>query len=616
MSVADGLYELRPYINTKLALDIQGASKTQGAKGILYACTGADNQKFDVKKHTSGGTSWWSIDCLDSGMALSTEKSYASSGDGVVQWVAEAANWCRWTITETEDTATVEGKAGCKVVKIAPLSGAGLLLDASDAMRHRMAKTVTEAANSPEADYQLWVLYPTTRYWSSGPMPFEGKMSVTAKGDTYAVHDTTESIYPSFRIPASWLSHDRYHWRWSVRDMSPEGRWGAWSDGAGGGEYTPWEEPTTVRKGDRVWVIGSEASSPATWPMDATYAFSECKHRQFFVQVRCQDDYSDGYTWVSPTYGFYIDICKRPTFTFTDAVMSPLGLSLEFGTDYLLGPNRLKLVKVGGWRGSHLIECLTDGQDILLPIDMVGWLSEGTGVALEWYVGNDQHAMHGGSRNNDGNRPTVSYTGGSIDISYTEVGIDEWGIATITVKDSNGVRSDSRVWVEVDGNLTEFCGSGGTFTGLVTSASCTVFAVAGGSSSYGMWSHAYENLRYSASHALFTADGKMLVIGLREGSPIAESHSLSAIYDATALDAREREAVRFAPTRKSAYTIEGAIVDAVSNFGLDDIDALVGEHVSYRTPTGRFLACAVVGVSTVAHAQWSEVSISLVEETV
>ena len=611
MSVADGLYELRPYFDTSLALNIQGASKTKGAKANIKAADGGNDQKFSVAK--SG--SYWYLEALHSGMVLSTEKSNAQSGQGVVQWTSANENWCKWTIAETGSTATVEGVSGCAVVTLEPKSGSGLLLDASSAKTSGFAKTRTAESAGPEADYQKWVLFPTYRYWEDGPIPFDGGISTSIGGSVYTKRDVTATPYPTFKIPQSWVLRNKYSWRWTVRDMAPDGRWGAWTDGAGNAGWTNWEEPRVERRGTRVWVKGSKATVPATWPLDAEYEFSECKHRQFRFEVCCQDTYSDGVR-VCPTYAFTVDICKRPTFAFSEAVMSPLGLSLEFGTDYELGTNRLKLVKAGPWSGERIIEDLVDGDEILLPIEMVGWLEEDTPVYLEWYVGNDQNPMHGGSRNNLGSEPAVSYTGGSIDISYTEASVDVWGVVTVKVKDANGLRSDARAWVSVDGELTELKGSGGTFTGLVTSTSCKVFAVVGSSSSYGMWGQAYQNLIYSPSHAIYAPDGKMVIIGLREGSPISEEHSLAATYDATALDARGYESVRFAPTRKSTYAIEGALVEGVSTVTLEDIDVLVGEHVRYRTPTGRMLTCAVVGVATSAHSRWSEVSISLVEETV
>ena len=594
MSVSAGLYELRPLNGTSYALGIKSESKNNYALAVLNARSASNNSQKLRLTETGSGT--WYITALHSGKALYTSKETPVDGGTVAQYTAANTNWCKWYITEVANTTVDIDGYTCKIVTLAPANGSGLRLDCSDSASSgdgRVA-TKTAASDSRGQSFQRWALYPSTRYYAQGPVPYDGALSVEIGGETFTVHDTAATVYPTFRVPSSWLSTNTYSWRWSKRDMAPNGTWGAWS------EYTAWSTPAVSRDGDRVWIADG---------LDGAYDWSEAKHRQYYVQVVCTGIYTDGYTYYGPVYGFMLDICKRPTFTLTDPLFSPLGLGLTFGSDYTLGSNRLTLTQVGEWTGSYVLDNLTNRQTILLPMDEFGWFEQGDSVPMTWCEGNDQHPVHTGARNNSGSAPTVSYDGGTL--SFTPiVSIDEWGVMTV----ATGV-ADSRVWVH-SSSLTEFGGDSGFYRGLAPFGDFTLFILAQNGSSWGMWTHEYTGLDIKPSHAIVTRDGLIAAIGLRKETPLTEEHRVSAIYDGSNYDAREYPTYRSAPTRNSVWPVEGSLVDEISNFSIDDIDRLAGEHVIYRRPTGRMCHCFVADVQRLTDHNSSDISISLLEETI
>jgi len=75
----DGVYYIRASKNTKFLLDVQGDSKSYGAKFIIYSYHGEDNQKFKVIKV---GENKYIIHCFHSGKWL---KSSGTKGEIITQ---------------------------------------------------------------------------------------------------------------------------------------------------------------------------------------------------------------------------------------------------------------------------------------------------------------------------------------------------------------------------------------------------------------------------------------------------------------------------------------------------------------------------------------------------
>lgn len=618
MSVSAGLYEIRPIVSSSLALEIKSASQNNGANAVLNAITEENNQKFYL---TSAGSGYWYITVAHSGKSLVVKEDIADN-DCVWQWKPAASNQFKWSITETGNTHVIDGVV-CKEVTIAPVLGSGLKLDCQEAMDDGNVRTCATKNTSPDLNYQRWVLKQSVKYYKDGPVPFDGGMSPLGSSEVYNVYDAVETMYPTFRVPSSWVSTNTYVWRWTARDMAPNGEWGDWYS------CTDWNDQSTITEGYSAWSTLNQSQvtrvGDRVWineGIHSAYSWSDCKHRQFYVQVCCCGTHTDGVAYYGPAYGFTLDICKRPTFYFTNAVMTAAGLALTFHSDYSLGSNRLTVIKTSKWSGNYVFEDLQDGDTVLLSYDEFGAYIEGTEFNMAWYVGNDQHAQHEGARDTSrygtSGQPSkliVSYTGGSLILAPT-VQISAWGSLTVTVQGPGGnVISDAIVTVYTGGKLAKLGGENGVFNGFLTESECDIFVVAGDTTTWGAWHTTLRGLKFRACH-LLCIEGKLVALTLRKDEPLSEEHSLSAIYEASALDARKHEAVRFAPTVKSSFTIQGAIVKAISTLTLQDVDSLVGGHGWYRSPTGRMCKVAVVGVSTSSHPRWYDVSISVIEETV
>ena len=618
MSVSAGLYEIRPVVSSRLTLDIKGASQNNGAAAIVYPDNDENNQKFYI---TSAGSGYWYITALHSGKALVVKDDIAAN-DGVWQWANQNTNQFKWAITETGNTHVIDGGTWSEVI-ISPVLNTALRLDCQKAMDDGKVRTCATKTASPDLYYQRWVLRQTTKYYKEGPVPYDGAMSPAGSSTTYSVYDAVTTMYPCFRIPSSWVSKNTYSWRWTCRDMAPNGQWGNWYS------CTDWNDSSTITEGYTAWMGLSSSqvtrSGDRVWinaGIHSGYDWSTCKHRQFYIQVRCYGTYTDGIAYYGPAYSFTLNICKRPTFSFSNAVFTAKGLALTFHTDYHLGSNRLTIIRATNWSGSYVIDDLEDGETILLPAETFGGYAQGSEFNLQWYVGNDQHSQHGGARDTSSygtsgqpSKLIVSYTGGSLTLMPT-IEVSAWGTLTVTVKDSGGnVRSDSTVMIFTGGKLTKLTGSNGVFSGFLTNPDCTIFALAGNATTWGAWATTLTNQTFRACHMLYI-EGNLLALTLRKDEPVSEEHSLTATYEASALDARAHEVVRFAPTVKSAFTIQGSIVKDVSTLSLTDVDKLVGGHGWYRTPTGRVCNVAVVSANTASHRHWYDVSISVIEETV
>ena len=628
MSANSVLFSILPAADPRLALDVKSASDSKGAEVIVYPFNDANNQKFEI---TSAGSGHYYITALHSMKQVVTKES-ASDGDGVWQWVGENANWSKWDIVAvtsggTQEKVVIDG-AEYGVYTISPCAGTGLLMDCYQAMTDGLVRTCAAESGLPRSEYQKWVLVPATRYYADGPVPYGGGASFEGSTDTFTVCASSgSSIYPSFRVPSSWLTTNTYFWRQRSRCLLPNDTWTEW------GAPSAWATPTTVTSGDRVW-IGSPLAT--TLQQSDASAANYGKRKQYYVEVCCQGTWTDTYTYYGPVYGFVLDVCKAPALSFSDAEFSPLGLKLSVKTDYLCGSNRLVLTKVNGWAGSYAFENITNTisgneqrtQDILLPLDTFGAFAKNEEVQLEWYVGTDQHNLfpekHDTSSYGASGQPAklkVSYyTGGTLTVNAS-VQTDEWGVMTVVAKNGNTLYPDSRVVLYAGGELVDFTALGNAeFRGMAPMGAATLFVMSrytsGGTALWGIQAIELSAGTFSPAHAIATEDGRLLVIGMRAGDPPMDELSVSASYESNAFDAREHPAYRAAVCKKVAIAVEGTLISGEAGVTVEYIEGLVGEHVTYRNLKGMMRNCFVESARAIERNTRIDVSLSLGAETV
>jgi uncharacterized protein YkwD len=104
--LADGIYTLASAASASRLIDIEGASRKDGAQAILWSNNGNDNQKFRLVYDTSTG--YYTIVSVSSGCALDVYGASTSEGAHVIQWASHgnfnqqwyiaSAAWGTWAV--------------------------------------------------------------------------------------------------------------------------------------------------------------------------------------------------------------------------------------------------------------------------------------------------------------------------------------------------------------------------------------------------------------------------------------------------------------------------------------------------------------------------------------
>ncbi len=98
--VADGIYSITPKVNTRLAVDISGASARNGANAQVWASNGSSAQRFRIIYR---GTGKYEILACNSDKALDVSGAGRSNGTNVQQYVANGTAAQRWYLENTGD---------------------------------------------------------------------------------------------------------------------------------------------------------------------------------------------------------------------------------------------------------------------------------------------------------------------------------------------------------------------------------------------------------------------------------------------------------------------------------------------------------------------------------
>ena len=116
--IKDGTYQLTPKHATNMRLDINGASKENGANAQIYKSNNTNAQKFTFK-HL--GDNYYSITCVASGKALDVNGGSSKKGTNVQQWNKNDSKAQKWKIES----------AGSGYYYLIPATNEALCLDVS-----------------------------------------------------------------------------------------------------------------------------------------------------------------------------------------------------------------------------------------------------------------------------------------------------------------------------------------------------------------------------------------------------------------------------------------------------------------------------------------------------
>ena len=141
--VLDGVYRLTTAVNTSYALDVSGASQSNGANVQIYKANGTNAQKWRLEYQGSG---YYKLLCVASGKALDVSGASKANGANVQQYAWNGTGAQLWKIEKNSDgTYTLTCKASGKVLDVA----GGSAYNGNNVWQYQ--------SNSTKA--QKWVLY-------------------------------------------------------------------------------------------------------------------------------------------------------------------------------------------------------------------------------------------------------------------------------------------------------------------------------------------------------------------------------------------------------------------------------------------------------------------------
>lgn len=109
-TVPDGEYTIGNGESGTAALDISGASRSNGANAQLWKANGSGAQRFRISYDESAGA--YEIVCAASGLALDVDCADFSSGTNVQQYARNGSAAQRWLITRRDDGGYTIASAG------------------------------------------------------------------------------------------------------------------------------------------------------------------------------------------------------------------------------------------------------------------------------------------------------------------------------------------------------------------------------------------------------------------------------------------------------------------------------------------------------------------------
>ena len=99
-TIEEGTYVIKSAINDKFVLDIEDASKANGANVQIYQSNGTNAQKFKVKYLNNG---YYTIESVNSGKVLDVDDAKKKQGTNVQQYDSNNTDAQKWTIKKNSD---------------------------------------------------------------------------------------------------------------------------------------------------------------------------------------------------------------------------------------------------------------------------------------------------------------------------------------------------------------------------------------------------------------------------------------------------------------------------------------------------------------------------------
>lgn len=597
------LYEIRSYLDpARLAVDVRGNNPANGTNVQLYGVNHTNAQKFYITEEETGK---YSIRCLQSGKYIDVAAASASNNTNVQIYTDNDTRAQRWKILQY-GIDTIDGKM-CLLVRIGSYvtsDGRTYMLDVSAAQTAWETNVQIYEYNGTDA--QVFVLYPTDGEDGTMPVPYD--FGVQASIDsTPAKYSESQSFNLGWKCAKSWAGDgsNHYEYRYRNRKMSPSlSRWGNWSN------WTTWTTAAATLDGVKAYLPD---------PFTDNYTWDQAKNSEWEFQVRCAG--ADGYKVL---HGQYIDevinVYKLPTTSLTEAGWTPDGLVLGLSSDYDYGTTMFNVKKIVDedstvvYSGAKTLETSNDGSDVISNADLLTFPSDGQRLYVTYTPGYEQHENFANIVLNES--VLVRYDSGTVDVTPTFV---RDGNRLIAIVSDLG---EEHVWVAFKNAMYE-CEQATDYTVESGFKAYNVLYPMG--ADFKVFTEAHNTARTQwgtdmsvvqeinvHAHA-FDWDGKSIYITQFTEGGEQYGTSMEAVYSDDVLDSREHSTVSFANTVKKSFTVSGVITD---DYTIEDVEALVGKHVKYRSPDGGLYDVAVTNVTATVHnSGYTEVSIDLINET-
>lgn len=575
MPTNETIYQLRCVDDPRIAVDVQGSSKTNYAQVVGIGSTNNTSQRW--KYYATGSV----LANVNSTKVLATATGTLAAGAAVGQYTYTDADWDKWTVTTvkvaTDNDAPVIDGVACESVTLMRKS-TSLYLSAKNALEGTSDVLTVEASGGIG---QEWALYPSFSYWKDAPIPYDSSIAKSmggTRGQTIAIDNNgTASVYVAFKVSKMYGVSMRY----CTRLLDLTGTWGAWSD------WSAWTTQTTTTANDYYW----------TGAIPTNYTLSTGKCMEVRVQLCSMVTYNS-VTYYGDAMDQTYRVAISPEVTLMAASMSPVGLNVTYTSDY--SPTRLCITYLGDKECKYEVEGLGLSGSFVIPLDVSGWYENGDDVFFSYKVGNDVVSLFAATSSVT---LAVSNTGGTL---APDITVDDGGIMHIDCENAQGyIVLDGEVYegttlpVPIDREFDLWvCTTSGTFN-------CYHRTLTSGESAY---TAGYSMPVVKPSHALVCGDTAIVV---KHADGIStENMSVSAESESTPLDGAEWMHVAMSGTKTGDITIDGILHWTKDETTAADVRGIVGKHCIYRSPFGWYGRVAVKSANTTKTKKTTQVSIN------
>ena len=616
-----GLYEIHSIMDTSMLFDVNGLSKANGANLQLHVPNGGNNQKFVLEAGTGTYAGYWAIRSVYSGKYMHTASNTMKDGVNVHQWQGTATPNAWWKITEY-GTKAIKG-TDCQVVSFGNKNNTAYLIDAAFAMTKNGTNLMVNQNN--QGSNQEWALLPTEATDANLPTPtgLGFAYSVGAAGQA-VVKNQTANVYPTWSCADGWMvGANHYQIRFRRRLMSNvPAAWGEWD------EWDAWQTAAVTTSGSQCWL---------TEGVSIEFDTNSYKAQQVEMQVRCCGAAEDGLqNLTGGVADKVISVYVEPKILFVAHTgWSVDGLKVSWASQYFGGtyfyPTAITTTGTSGETKTSAIEGLRfsaqNSTDLYvgsftIPAEQVEmWPADGSSVTLTYETGVDLYPRWSGANEKT---LTVNYDEGSSGSVEPTLEIGEGRLLFASVPHIG----TERMWLQLaDGSLRELDGeiADGSTTFRVPfpfGAGFALWTSATSSDGATWWTDYTEYSKDDEPMASvkpvhsFMWDGGAVCLELKSKSTNTDtSRTLSPSYSTYELNGRERQAVTFGSTIASKFSVDGILIEGVSEAEAYQFERDLAEahYVIYRSPNGHVVRAAVTGVDVTWTPYQTKVGVDLVE---